>query len=139
MILSWFCLHFFTTNYNWMCTSKNVGLKPSFDIKRAFIVTHAFKILITRFQWFYSLIIDFKLNFFTFLVETDYNWMFTSGNVKLKPSINRKNAFIVVHAFKNLITRFKWFYNLIIDFKLNFLHFLLKQNMIECLPRETLS
>ena len=52
--------------------------------------------------------------------------MFASGNVKRKPSIEKKSPFIVAHAFESLITRLKWFYNLIIDFMLNFLTFLVK-------------
>ena len=47
--------------------------KPSIEKKSPFIVTNAFVSLITRFKWFYNLIIDFKLNFLTFLVKKDYN------------------------------------------------------------------
>ncbi len=52
--------------------------------------------------------------------------MFASGNVKRKPSIEKKSPFIVTRAFESLITRFKRFYDLIIDFKLNFLPFLVE-------------
>ena len=118
-----FKFNFFTffvkTDYNWMFSSGNMKRIPSIDQKSPFIVTNAFKSFISPFKWLYNLITYFKLNFFTFWVKTDYNWMFTSGNVKLKPSINRKSLFIVTHAFKSLITRFKWFPNLIIDFELN--------------------
>ena len=37
----------------------------------SFIVTYAFKSFVSPFKWLYNLIIDFKLNFFTFLVKTD--------------------------------------------------------------------
>ena len=66
-----------------MLTLGNVKLKPSIDKKSPFTVAHAYKSLITRFKWFYNLIIDFKLNFFEFFVKTDYNWMFPSGNIQL--------------------------------------------------------
>ena len=122
-----------------MFSSRNVKRIPSIDKKSPFIVTNAFVSLITRFKWLYNLIIVFKLNFFTFLCKADYNWMFTSGNVKEKAFIDKKSPFIVTNAFVSLITCFKWFYNVIIDFKFNFFTFLLKQIIIGCFPRKTWS
>ena len=92
-----------------MFTLENMKQKPSIEKKRPFIVTHAFETLIAQFKWLYDLIINFKLNFFTFFVKTDYNWMFSSGNMKRIPSIDKKIPFIVTNAFISLITRFKWF------------------------------
>ena len=109
-----------------MFASGNVKQKPFIEKKTSFIVTYAFKSFIYAFKWSYNLIIDFKLNFSTFLVKTDYNWMFRSKNVKRMPSMDKKSPFIVTNAFISLITRFKWFYNLIIDFKFNFFTFFVK-------------
>ena len=114
------------TEYNWMFASRNVTRKPSIDKESLVIVTHAFGSLINRFKCFYSLIIDFKLNILTFLVNKDYNWMFASGNVKRKPSIDKKSSFIVTHSFESVIIGFKWIYNLVIDFKFKFLRILFK-------------
>ena len=116
-----FLIILFKTEYNWMFTSRNVTRKPSIDNKSLFIVTHGFGSLITRFKCFYSLIIDFKLNILTFLVNKDYNWMLASGNLERKPSIVKKSSFMVTHSFENVIIGFKLIYNLIIDFKFNFL------------------
>ena len=129
-----FMLNFLTflvkTDYNWMFTSGNMKQKPSIEKKRPFIVTHAFETLIAHFKWLYDLIINFKLNFFTFFVKTYYNWMFTSRNMKRKPSIEKKRTFIVTHAFESLITCLKLFYKLIIFFKINFLTFFVKIDYI---------
>ena len=109
-----------------MFTSRNERLKPSVERKSPFLVTDTFESLVTRFKYFYSLIIDFKLNFVTFFVKKDYNWMFTSRNVMQKPFIENKTSFIVTYAFKSFVSPFKWLYNLIIDFKLSFFTFLVK-------------
>ena len=114
------------TKYNWMFASRNVTRKPSICKESLVIVTHAFGSLINRFKSFYSLIIDFKLNILIFLVKTDYNWMLASGNVKRKPSIDKKSSFIVTHSFESVIIGFKWIYNLIMDFKFNILIILVK-------------
>ena len=127
------------TDYNWMFTSRNMKQKPSIEKKRPFILTHAFETLIAHFKWLYDLIINFKMNFFTFFVKTDYNWMFTSRNVKRKPSIEKKSPFIVTHAFESLIICLKLFYNMIIFLKWIFLHFLAKQIIFQCLSSETWS
>ena len=103
-----FLIIFVKTEYNWMFATRNATQKPSIDKKSLFIVTHAFESLITCFKYFYSLIIDFKLNIFTFLVNKDYNWMFASRNVKRKPSIDKKSSFTVTHSFENVIIGFKW-------------------------------
>ena len=56
-----------------MFASENMKRKPSIEKKSSFIVTHAFESVITGFKWIYNLMIDFKLNFFTILVKTEYN------------------------------------------------------------------
>ena len=109
-----------------MFTLRNVKWKRSIDKKSPFIVTHGFKSLITLLKGFYNLIIDFNLYFFTFFIKTDCSWMFTSGNMKQKPSIEKKRPFIVTHAFETFIAHFKWLYDLIINFKLNFFTFFVK-------------
>ena len=81
-----------------MFALENMKRKPSIGKKSPFIVTHAFESLITRFKCFYKLIIDFKLNFLTFLVKIDYIKMFASGNMKRNPFIDKKSSFIVTHT-----------------------------------------
>ena len=129
-LIIFFKMNFLTflvkTDYIQMFVSRNVKRKPSIDKKSPFIVTHAFESLIIHFKWFYNLIIDFMLNFLTFLVKTHYNWMLTSRNMKQKPSIEKKRPFIVTHAFETLIAHLIWIYDLIINFKLNFFTFFVK-------------
>ena len=53
--------------------TRNFGRDISIDNKSSFIVIDALGSPISRFKWFHNLVIDFKFDFFTFLVKTDYN------------------------------------------------------------------